>query len=81
LIFSRSVLSQENACINRIHMPHMDSTILYFVTFRVGNSQFYRSVKLCNFKEFFIAQITSLINVVSDSWEVKFCLCCGNIGG
>jgi hypothetical protein len=53
-------------------MPHMDSTILYFVTFRVGNSQFYRSVKLYNFKEFFIAQITSLINVVSDSWEVKF---------
>ncbi len=50
----------EYAGIDMIHMPHVHSNISIIVQLGVINSQFYRFLRLCSSKDFFISQMVSL---------------------
>ncbi len=44
-----------------IRMPHVHSNISITAKSGVINSQFYRFLRLCSYKEFFVSQMVSLI--------------------
>ncbi len=51
----------EYAGIEMIRMPHVHSNISMTVKLGVINSQFYRFLRLCSCKKFFVFQMVSLI--------------------
>ncbi len=51
----------EHAGIEMIRMPHVHSNISMTVKLGVMNSQFYRFLRLCSCKKFFVSQMISLI--------------------
>jgi hypothetical protein len=51
----------EYAGIEMIRMPHVDSNISMTAKLGVINSQFYRFLRLCSCKKFFVFQMVSLI--------------------
>ncbi len=51
----------ESAGIEMICMPHVRSNISITAKLAVMNSQFYRFLRLCSCKEFFVSQMVSLI--------------------
>jgi hypothetical protein len=51
----------EYAGIEMIGMPHVHSNILMTAKLGVINSQFYRFLRLCSCKKFFVVQMVSLI--------------------
>jgi hypothetical protein len=50
----------EYAGIEMIHMPHVHSNISIIVKLGVINSEFYRFLRLCSSKDFFVSQMVSL---------------------
>ncbi len=52
---------QEYAGLEMIRMPHVHSNISITVKLRVINSQFYKFLRLCSCKKFFVFQMVSLI--------------------
>jgi hypothetical protein len=47
-----------------IHMSHVHSNISIIAKLGVINSQFYRFLRLCSFKELIASQIVNLVNIV-----------------
>ncbi len=49
------------ASINMIHMPHVPYNISIIAKLGVVSSQFYKFLRLCGSKDFFVSQTVSLI--------------------
>jgi hypothetical protein len=55
-----------------IHMPHVHSNIFNITKLGIMNSQFYRILKLYNFKDSFISRMVNLIFLLKNkSYPLK----------
>jgi hypothetical protein len=55
-----------------IHMPNVHSNIFIITKLGIMNSQFYRLLRLCNFKDYFISHMVSLIFLLKNkSYPLK----------
>jgi hypothetical protein len=61
VIFLANNTRQKYVGIDMIHMPHVHSNIFIITKLGVMNSQFYRILRFCNFKDSFISRMVNLI--------------------
>jgi hypothetical protein len=78
---------QKYVGIDMIHMPHVHSNIFIITKLRIMNSQFYKILRLCKFKDFLISHMVNFIFLLKNkSYPLKilyrgieFCLIKNNV--
>jgi hypothetical protein len=85
--FKLIILRQKYVSIDMIHMPHVHSNIFIITKLGIMNSQFYRILRFCKFKDFLISCMVNLIFLLKNKSYplnilyrgIEFCLIKNNV--